>query len=749
MTEEAINAPEKFSAREEQLRQVNELCKKIEVHAFLMNRALDNGDLGNAMGNAIILIEILSTETLTPRNYYTLYHLVSTYLLQLNIAFQDDLKIPTRKIAEMYETVQYHNLALIRLYLMITIAPELSRRNLIRIVDVLDDLSDMTRQAQDPIRALFLRHFMLSIFKQYFPDSNEAETEISLDFLLNNFAQMNRLWVRIEDIMAHDDRRDERVDLSVLIGTNIQRLSALRGLNVSNYSTIILPFLSKHVELCEDSLAQEFILQSIIQAFPEDYHIVTVDDLFAIFGKVEQGVKILSIVNQLLERFLHYLGHLIDTEQSTKIFILIAKNIEELFNSEGHLALTDKFDTLQRLLKFALKINPNDVKNVQNLMKFTEFHIDLAIGDDILTAIDQSIKLRGFLEIVLTSFTSGDSLFEIQYLPVLIRRLRPEDRMTIAALACDLLLKSGTKIKNADQLNFVLAMTATLVRDGPGASCFFALFHLIDAGSIMETMALIQELANAMDDVTERASYRAILPIGFIALRLIPRATDEEKARLLKFIHAYGQNMSDGKTIAPFYLYLETAKMMDVLGYERFTNEFAITSLEMVAEYRDSSHKYRALQSLTQFVVGSDYVDLSINAQLCNTISLIPDQNKLLTCLCNCGTLFWRMDERIREPDKVQACLAKASKASASLSDTGQLLKGLYTVLGWAAYFQSIQVGLSENWLLALVSLISEKHEEITSRGSSIDAHINKNVKAFYVNTVQHIHAKHLFPDDE
>ena len=748
MTEEAINSPEEFTADEIQKRVVDESINKIEGFTFLMKRALDNGDITQAISNATHLIDILQTSTLTPRNYYTLYHLVSTALLQLNDAFQDELKIPTRKIAELYETVQYNENALERLYLMITIAPELSNRKLVRVTDVLDDLTDMTRQAQDPIRALFLRHYMLSIYKQYLPDSNDVETERSLEFLLNNFAQMNRMWVRIEDIMANDSRRAQRIELSVLIGTNIQRISALRGLNIHNYSTIILSFIAKHVELCEDSLAQEFILQSIIQAFPEDYHIATIDELFAMFGKVEQGVKILLIVNQLLERFLNYLGHLVDTDRASRIFVVIAKNIEELFNSEGHLALTDKFETLQKLLKFALKVNPDDVRNVKNLMKFTDFHIDLAIGDEALTNIEASMKLRDFLAEPLQTFSTAEPLFELEYLPLLIKRLRIEDRQSIAALVCDLFLKAGTKITSIDELRFVLAMTATLVRDGPGSSCFFALFHLIDAGSIDGTMSIIQELANAMDDATEKAAQRAVLPIGFVALELIEDADDEEKARLLKFIHAYAENSVEQGCSAPFYLFAEAAKEMDSIHLNKFADDFLNSALDTWQTLPDGLPKFRALTYLINFIVGAQTIDLEVNAQVCNAASTITEPMKSVQILCNCAALFWRPDKRVRETEKVQACLAKASRAAATCSDQATMLKGFYTVLGWAAYFQEMGVGLSDTWINALVSLINEKHEEIQNKGLKLESVVSKNVKAFYQNTVRHIQEKHLFPED-
>ncbi|EAY13784.1 hypothetical protein TVAG_468000 [Trichomonas vaginalis G3] len=749
MTEVAINAPENFTGDDVQKKLLDENIEKIDGYSFLMARCLDNGDINGAINHAISLIDILAIDSLTPRNYYSLYHPVSTALFQLNNALGDELKVPSRKIAELYETVQYNESALERLYLMVTIAPELSKRKIIRVLDVLDDLTDMLKQAQDPIRALFLRHYTLSIFKQALPDSNDIETERSLDFLLGNFAQMNRMWVRIEDIMATDSRREQRVELSVLIGTNIQRISALHGLTINNYSTIILPFLAKHVELCEDSLGQEFILQSIIQAFPEEYHVATIDDLFSMFGKVEQGVRILLIVNQLLERFLNYLGHLVDQEKASNIFVVIAKNIEELFNSEGHLALVDKFETLQKLLKFALKVDPTDVRNVKALLKFTDFHIDLAIGDEVLTSPEASFKLRDFLTEPLTIFESASSLFSLEFLPTLISRLMPPDRISIAGLVCDLFLKSGTKIASMEQLKFVLSMTATLVRDSSGASCFFALFHLIDADSVMDTMMMIQELANAMDDATEKAAQRAVLPIGFVALKQIEMTEDDdERKKLLKFINAYAKNNVEENALGPFYLFVEAAKEVDSVKLGLYANEFMNSAIEIWQKMPENRQKQQALTYLINFVCSSTCIDLDVNSVLCNAVGNIQDTIKAITSVCNCANLFWRKDQKINDVEKVQACLAKASRLAATATDQTTMLKGFYTVLSWTAYFQEVGCKLNETWINALVQLINEKHEVIVSKGLKIESVVPLDVKKFYVNTVKYIKDQHLFPNE-
>jgi vacuolar protein sorting-associated protein 35 len=203
--------------------------ESIQANSFMVHRHLDQGEIDDAFRKASKLLLPLTTFKLSPRNYYVLYHLISTTLIELSVSIADPNRVSDRQVAEQYEVVQYHKLALVRLYLMITIAPELAARNIAKIIEVLEDVIEMIKQAQDPVHSLFLRHFLLSVFKQHLPDTTSQDRDRSLRFLLTNFAQMNRMWVRNSDTLRDGSAPSERADLSVLVGTNIQRITSLRN----------------------------------------------------------------------------------------------------------------------------------------------------------------------------------------------------------------------------------------------------------------------------------------------------------------------------------------------------------------------------------------------------------------------------------------------------------------------------------------------------------------------------------------
>lgn len=128
----------------------------------------------------------------------------------------------------------------------------------------------------------------------------------SIDFVLLNFAEMNKLWVRMQH-QGHsrdrEKREKERQELRILVGTNLVRLSQLEGVNVEKYKQvggkaaqvlrhvlynhlsiwiiqqvcappvyplcfflqIVLPGVLEQVVNCRDSLAQEYLMECIIQ----------------------------------------------------------------------------------------------------------------------------------------------------------------------------------------------------------------------------------------------------------------------------------------------------------------------------------------------------------------------------------------------------------------------------------------------------------------------------------------------------
>lgn len=90
----------------------------------------------------------------------------------------------------------------------------------------------------------------------------------SIGFVLTNFIEMNKLWVRLQHQGHSRDREKremERRELRILVGTNLVRLSQLEGVDLDMYMRDILPSILEQIVNCKDMIAQEYLMEVVIQ----------------------------------------------------------------------------------------------------------------------------------------------------------------------------------------------------------------------------------------------------------------------------------------------------------------------------------------------------------------------------------------------------------------------------------------------------------------------------------------------------
>lgn len=149
-----------------------------------------------------------------------------------------------------------------------------------------NDLELYSAGVQHPTRGLFLRDYLSQMTKDKLPDvGSDSEYVIylnidviirfgdvrdSVDFILSNFQEMNKLWVRLQH-QGHakdkDRREKERKQLRVLVGTNLVRLSQLEGLDAAMFKETVFPSIRDQILSCKDEIAQEYLMEVIIQVW--------------------------------------------------------------------------------------------------------------------------------------------------------------------------------------------------------------------------------------------------------------------------------------------------------------------------------------------------------------------------------------------------------------------------------------------------------------------------------------------------
>ena len=127
----------------------------------------------------------------------------------------------------------------------------------------------------------------------------------SLDFIVQNFSETNRLWVRMQNQGKVNDkkrREKERQDLRILVGTNLVRLSQLEGVDVDIYKETVLPRILEQVANCKDAIAQSYLMDCIIHVFPDDFHLATLEAFLQTCTQLKEKVNVRAILESMMDR---------------------------------------------------------------------------------------------------------------------------------------------------------------------------------------------------------------------------------------------------------------------------------------------------------------------------------------------------------------------------------------------------------------------------------------------------------------
>jgi vacuolar protein sorting-associated protein 35 len=120
---------------------------------------------------------------------------------------------------------------------------------------------------------------------------------------------MNKLWVRLQHQGHSRDREKrelERRELRILVGTNLVRLSSLEGVDLDLYQKIILPSILEQVVSCKDVIAQEYLMEVVIQVFSDEFHLHTLGPFLSATARLHPKVNIKQIVIALIDRLALY-----------------------------------------------------------------------------------------------------------------------------------------------------------------------------------------------------------------------------------------------------------------------------------------------------------------------------------------------------------------------------------------------------------------------------------------------------------
>ena len=164
-------------------------------------------------------------------------------------------------------------------------------------------------------------------------------------------------------------REKERNDLRMLVGTNLVRLSQLEGVDAQIYSEVILPRVLEQVSGCKDTMAQSYLMDCLIQVFPDEFHLATLETFLTTCTQLKEKVNIRTILQNMMNRLSNFSdGNADRIPADLKAFTLFNDCITKVLEEKTNIELAEILRLQTALMTFALKCYPGRLDYVNHCL---------------------------------------------------------------------------------------------------------------------------------------------------------------------------------------------------------------------------------------------------------------------------------------------------------------------------------------------------------------------------------------------
>ncbi|KAI9578027.1 vacuolar protein sorting-associated protein 35 [Glossina fuscipes] len=782
------------NSADDQEKLLAEAINAARKQAFQMNHFLDKDRMQDALKCATFMLSELRTSMLSPKSYYELYMVITDELCHLESWFAVYLGKKNNREPDLYELVQYTNTIVPRLYLLITVGIVYIKKDSSLKRSILKDLVEMCSGVQHPLRGLFLRNYLLQCTRNILPDTlvakNEHEGNVydAIDFVLTNFAEMNKLWVRMQH-QGHSSektrREKEREELKILVGTNLVRLSQLESVSLEIYQRLILPGILEQVVSCRDAIAQEYLMECIIQVFPDEFHLQTLDPFLKSCAQLEVGVNVKNIIICLIDRLATYnqrsgktsgthIESIIPPE--VQLFDVFSAQVANVVQTRTDMPLEDTISLQVALLSLAQKVYPERVDYVDKVLGTTTQILERLNMHYISHMLSVNQELSRLLRICIDFYNNVLTIIQLNNFCPLLDKFDHTSRKTLALYLVMNILEYETLIPTADEADAVLNLITPLIKDDEELANRNDV-EIGDLEEFAEEQGIVARFVHLMKSEEPDMQYKILQiarkhlgaggcqrikhvlpPLIFSAYQLAYRYKsiadqdenwDKKCQKIIQYCHSTISPLAKAELPElALRLYLQGALVIGVIGHsnhETVAYEFMTQAFSLYEdEISDSKAQLAAItlimSTFEQMTCFSEEnaEPLRTNCALAASKLLKkPDQCRGVVA---CAALFWSAKQNgkeMRDEKKTLDCLKKGARIASQCLDTGVQVQLYVELLNhYLFYFER---GNSLITVAMLNQLIGKISEELPNLEPSEET---KQIELHYNNTLAHIKSR-------
>ncbi|XP_009793929.1 vacuolar protein sorting-associated protein 35A-like isoform X1 [Nicotiana sylvestris] len=752
----------------------------LQQNAFYMHRALDSNNLKDALKYSAQMLSELRTSRLSPHKYYELYMRAFDELRKLEIFFKEETKRGC-SIVELYELVQHAGNILPRLYLLCTVGSVYIKSKEAPARDILKDLVEMCRGIQHPLRGLFLRSYLSQVSKDKLPDigseyEGDAETVVdAVEFVLQNFTEMNKLWVRMQHqgpAREKEKREKERSELRDLVGKNLHVLSQIEGIDLEMYKETVLPRILEQVVNCKDEIAQGYLMDCIIQVFPDEYHLQTLETLLGACPQLQPSVDIKMVLARLMERLSNYaalstdvLPEFFQVEAFAKLNNAIGKVIE----AQEDMPIAGVVTLYSSLLTFTLHVHPDRLDYVDQILGAC---VKKLSGKGKLKDSKATKQIVALLSAPLEKYKDIDTALKLSNYPHVMEHLDDATSKEMANVLVQTILKSKTCISTAEKVEALFELMKGLIRDldenlhdeldeedfkeeQNSIARLIQMLHNDDPEEMLKIISTVKK--HILTGGPKRLPF-TVPPLIFNSLKLVRRlqnqdenAPEEEASAMPKKIFQILNLIIEALSSVPvpelsLRLYLECAEAandadLEPVAYEFFTQAYILYEEEISDSKAQVTAIHLIIGTLQRMhVFGVENRDTLTHKATGYSAKLLkkPDQCK---AVYSCSHLFWVDDQdSIKDGERVLLCLKRALRianaaqqmSNATRGSSGSVLLFIEILNKYLYFFEK---GVTQITVASIQSLI----ELITTEMQSENTTSDPAADAFLASTLRYI----------
>ncbi|CAI0435153.1 unnamed protein product, partial [Linum tenue] len=760
----------------------------VQQNALFMHRALDANNLRDALKYSAQMLSELRTSKLSPHKYYELYMRAFDELRKLEMFFKDESRHGV-SVVDLYELVHHAGNILPRLYLLCTVGSVYMKTKEAPPKDVLKDLVEMCRGVQHPVRGLFLRSYLVQVSRDKLPDigadyerDREGSTVMdAIEFVLQNFVEMNKLWVRLHHQLRtsiglsglqgpgqdRDKRGKERSELRDLVGKNLHILSQLDGVDLEVYRENVLPRVLEQVVNCKDELAQYYLMDCIIQVFPDEYHLQSLETLLAACPHLQPTVDVKTVLSQLMDRLSNYaatcpdvLPEFLQVEAFAKLSSAISKVIE----AQVDMPVVGAITLYVSLLTFTLRVHPDRLDYVDQILGACVKKLAEKPRLEDKRATKQIVVL---LSAPLEKFNDIVTALTLSNYPRVMDHLDNETNKVMAMVIIQSIMKNSSCISTADKVEVLFELIKGLIKDLDGTTA-----DELDEEDFKEEQNSVARLINMLynDDPEEllQIIYTVrkhimnggptrlpftVPPLVFSALTLIRclQAHDgdvvgEEVPATPKAIFQLLNQTIEALSVVPspelaLKLFLQCAEAandceLEPIAYEFFTQAYVLYEEEIA----DSKAQVTAIHLIVGTLQRMQVFGIENRDTLTHKATGARILNSFLLIFA-CSHLFWVDDQDgDKDGERVLLCLKRALRianaaqqmANAARGSSGPVTLFVEILNKYLYFFEKGNPQITSNMIQDLVELITEEmqSDSVTADPAS---------DAFFASTLRYI----------